>query len=297
MTIFKWGLEDDDAQKEYQAHINKLLRSLLKHPKTSDPMWCDSTRYFPEFFFHSAPYALQNDALVEIMRTTPICAFFALIQNYSDYSRRVEPMLMANSEMVFHLLAWADEKGVRLRLSKDVYEKALLDEPIFAWKRAVKTNDAELARKTISHAKNNRKTDPGAAFLWLMIEKQESPQRYRDVIGKSPKYSILASRMLFSRGFEIDFVPTEKLSPRWAFHLLTCSLIDQKPAAEKALHSAPDWMAEYLVEADLLHDIPKIKDLAKTVINAVYPHPLQELFVNWFSRVTSKMIQDTSGVR
>jgi hypothetical protein len=254
---------DAYATKTHTAMLSLGNKVQYQSPLTK--LEANTVREFPETLRYYGASSLDHPQILRLLETNNACAYQLLISFYNNtrIGARLEPLLLNSGEHIYYLLSSLVKNRIKPRHPEQFYWQALRMDSFWGYKYALDSKRQDLILDLANYAKSTATTHASSAYMHLMLDPDASAAPFVDILRKSPFYSLLASRFLFSRGVKIDPREVADITPRWAYYFLLHGVPDheQRDWLILELAKCPRWLVEYIVDKPLIGDPPLVSRL------------------------------------
>ena len=283
----------DDAFRTLRAEWQRHIGTLVTQRAALDTKSLSALRTFPEIAYVLAAGLLQSEEAMAQLSNEPAVLYHVLIAEYDLAAPEYENFILGEGqgECIFRLLSWAQQNRRKLLQNGTVYEDWLARDPFWAgiWLRGHPSPG--LAEKVTCFAHENRTEDPGAAFAWLAMHRDQGVGEYSHVILQSSFYAFAALNSLRGR-VNVSLLLSETLTPRWAYHLAITPGGPERGMLEDVMVRDMGWLVEYCVDSGIhITEGPRVADLYRRAIRYVADHAEHncciDAFHTWVNRLTA----------
>ncbi len=267
--------------------IQEIIRS-IKTGREIQPYVLAHVTTFPAIAGVLGRSVTERPELLAHVLADPDILVTFLTMNYEEFAEQFEERLLGNGmgQYICELLEWAKVTETKLRRPIGYYQQFLVRDPYWAVQVNRLFPSGQMMKAVAECAVLERKQSASAAFYYLLARPDEPlTEEYASLFREDIQYAYLALRTLFTRGFKANFINTNKLTPRWAYHFLTYGAAIPEEACELSLLKSPEWLVEYLVSADLWsRDRDKVNSMYPACIKSCHPNPAVRLLHMWHKR-------------
>lgn len=283
----------EDAFRVLRAESQQQLTALVTQRAPLDAKSLSALRTFPEIAFVLAAGFLQSEEAMSQITKEPAVLLQILMAEYDLAAPDYENYILGEGqgECIFHLLSWAQANRRTLLQPANLYGEWLARDPFWAgiWLRGNPSPD--FAEKIACFAHENRTEDPGAAFAWLAIHREEKVATYAQVLLQSAFYAFAALQSLPDK-LNASLMLSETLTPRWAYHLALLPCGPDRTLLEDVLIRDMGWLVEYCVDSGIhVSDGPRVAELYRRAVRFVNDQAAHncciEAFHTWVNRLTA----------
>ena len=278
----------DDRQEAIE--IAKRIRRSEQQKAAVDMVDANALTFFPHALQMLGPAALRIPDIKPLILADPMACLVILISYYDSVAEEVEPLIIANGEVLYNLVRWASATGAQLRLPIEEYENALARDPFWGILYGRQVRRDSVIDKCIRFAEANHRDNSGAAYLYLNLHEEADPKSYLNVLALDPLYACLASKRFAAKGFRIKASQIRGLTPRWAYHCLQDGIVDDTKMLMDSLFNDPGWGIEWLkrcgeldTTVGLKKHVPPLMDRATKL-----HHPYLTACCNYVARVMNR---------
>jgi len=229
--------------------------------------------------------------ILKVIYDNPDCLLHYLLSDYERLAPVCEERLLGNGmgEYVFQLLHWSNATRRKLRKPVSYYTAFLSRDPYWAMQANLILKDPEFEREVASTAFLERNESAPAAFYYLVSRPTEPlTPAFQALFDEDPFYTVLGLHVLAERNFSARGLNPEKLTPRWAYHLLMFDARVHKFSAEACVLKSPTWTAEYIMKKDLCEQKPaEVRHLYIECVKNAENSVFTEFLHLWFQQIVA----------
>lgn len=251
---------------------------------------------FPEICQDYTESIVGDELAFETVSMSAFALYYTLIGDYRNAAEKVEERLVTqgNGELVVSLIEWALQNSQELAARPETYYSVVQEDPFQARRLELILKNWGLAStakritaRTIRWCRENKDTASAAAYIYVCSNPTIPIREYIKIIQKNPFYAYRGLISLWHRKFNLHEMDYNRISPRWAYHLLRIGgeRVDSDMLRE-VLCQDPGWATEYLFDSEKYANPTILKQWSREMRDLDPEHPLFNHYLAWMQSAT-----------